>query len=325
VEELKKPVGKPGRAAVWTRVDPITLALLVALALLVVVIGAQKPNVFFLPKNLLNIGQAVTLIGLVTLAQTVVIISGGMDLSVGSTVGLVSICIAVAMQSNDNLWVGLIVGLAVGALMGLINALLITVGGVEPVITTLGTLAVFRGAAFILTKGAPIGIMSNAFNLIGSGNVLGIPISVIIFVVTAVLFHIFLTATDIGRKIFTLGGNAVAARLGGIPIQRYKVGIFVLSGVIAGLASIILTARSNAGQPNAGVGLELDTITAAALGGAALSGGKGTILGAVLGVIILGVLQNGMILLGVSQFYQFVAKGALLIVAALLQRWMRTG
>jgi L-arabinose transport system permease protein len=325
VEELKKPVGKPGRAAVWTRVDPIILALLVALALLVVVIGAQKPNVFFLPKNLLNIGQAVTLIGLVTLAQTVVIISGGMDLSVGSTVGLVSICIAVAMQSNDNMWVGLIVGLAVGALMGLINALLITVGGVEPVITTLGTLAVFRGAAFILTKGAPIGTMSNAFNLIGSGNVWGIPISVIIFIVTALLFHIFLTATDIGRKIFTLGGNAVAARLGGIPIQRYKAGIFVLSGIVAGLASIILTARSNAGQPNAGVGLELDTITAAALGGAALSGGKGTILGAVLGVIILGVLQNGMILLGVSQFYQFVAKGALLIVAALLQRWMRTG
>jgi ribose transport system permease protein/L-arabinose transport system permease protein len=173
-----------------------------------------------------------------------------------------------------------------------------------------------------MTQGAPIGIMSSAFNKIGSGNLLGIPISVLIFLITAIGFHIFLTYTDVGRKIFALGGNPVAARLGGIPINRYKMSIFVVSGFVAGLASIILTARSNAGLPNSGVGLELDSITAAALGGIALSGGKGTILGAVLGVIVLGVLQNGMILLEISQFYQFVAKGTLLILAVLLQRWL---
>jgi len=325
VEELKKPTSNSGIMGALRQVDPLILALLIALLGLVVIIGSQKPNVFFLPKNLLNIGQAVTLIGLVTLSQTIVIISGGMDLSVGSIVGLVSICIALAMQPNNNLALGIATGLLVGGFVGLINGLLVTTGKIEPVIATLGTLAVFRGAAFIITKGAPIGIMSNTFNKIGSGALFGIPIPVVIFLFTAIAFHIFLTFTDVGRKIFVLGGNAVAARLGGIPIERYKLGIFVLSGVIAGLASIILTARSNAGQPNSGVGLELDTITAAALGGVALSGGKGTILGAVLGVIVLGVLQNGMILLSVSQFYQFIAKGALLILAVLLQRWLKKG
>jgi L-arabinose transport system permease protein len=323
MEDLKKPVRKPGPLAVVGRVDPVILALLVALTVLVVVIGVQKPRVFFLPKNLLNIGQAVTLTGLVTLAQTVVIISGGMDLSVGSIVGLSSICVGLAMQPNDSVLIGIAVGLAVGGALGLINALLITVGKIEPVIATLGTMAVFRGAAFIMTRGAPIGTMSATFNKIGSGAVMGVPIPVVILVLTAVAFHVFLTATDIGRKVFTLGGNAVAARLSGIPINQYKIGIFVLSGLVTGLAAIILTARSNAGLPNSGAGLEFDTITAAALGGAALSGGRGTIFGAVLGVIMLGVLQNGMILLGVSQFYQFVAKGSLLIFAALLQRWMR--
>lgn len=325
MEELKKPTYQLTVRAALARVDPLIMALLLALAALVVIIGVQRPNVFFLPKNLLNIGQAVTMIGLVTLAQTVVIISGGMDLSVGSIVGLVSICIGLAMQPNDSMLVGVAAGLIVGGLAGMVNGLLVTTGRFEPVIATLGTMAMFRGAAFIMTRGAPIGVMSGAFNKIGSGTLLGIPVPIIIFLLVALLLHIFLTLTDVGRKIFTLGGNPVAARLAGIPIDRYKLWIFVLSGLVAGIASIILTARSNAGQPNSGVGLELDSITAAALGGTALSGGKGTVLGAVLGVLVLGVLQNGMILLGVSQFYQFIAKGALLILAVLLQRSLQRG
>lgn len=304
-------------------VDPLIIALLIALGALILIIGMQRPEVFFLPKNILNIGQSVTMIGLVALAQTVVIISGGMDLSVGSIVGLVSICIGLAMRGNDNLLFGIFTGLAMGAAVGLINGLLVSKWKFDAVIATLGTMAVFRGAAFIMTKGAPIGIMSSVFNKIGSGVFLGIPIPVVIFLVVAVLMHIFLTMTDVGRKIFVLGGNAIAARLGGIPINRYKVFIFTLCGAICGIASIVLTARSNAGQPNAAVGLEMDSIIAAALGGTALSGGKGSILGTILGVLILGVLQNGMILLNVSQFYQFIAKGALLVIAVLLQRWLQ--
>ncbi|MCP4167565.1 MAG: ABC transporter permease [Chloroflexi bacterium] len=303
-------------------VDPLIMALLVALLLLVAFVGIQKPDIFFHPRNLLNIGQATTMLGLVALAQTVVIIMGGFDLSVGSVVGLVSIFVAFAMQSNDSLMVGIMAGLFVGAAAGMINGLLITKGHLEPVIATLGTLAVYRGAAFILTSGAPIGIMSDTFNSIGSGQVLSIPIPVILFLLVIIAFHIFLSKTDVGRNVYAIGGNDIAARLSGINISGYKLGIYTLSGMTAGLAAIVLTARSNAGQPNAGVGLELESITAAVLGGTALTGGKGTVAGTMLGVLILGVLNNAMILLGVSQFYQFVAKGALLIIAVFIQRWL---
>jgi ribose transport system permease protein/L-arabinose transport system permease protein len=304
------------------RFDPLILALLVALGVLIVIIGVQKPDVFFLPVNLLNIGQAITMIGLVALAQTVVIIMGGLDLSVGSIVGLTSIIVALAMKENNSLPVGIATGLLVGAAAGIFNGLLITKGGIEPVIATLGTMAVFRGAAFIVTNGAPIGIMSKMFNQIGSGRIAQIPMPLIILITVTLAFYIFLNYTDIGRNIYAIGGNAFAARLSGVHIGRYKLGVYILSGVVAGIAAIILTARSNAGQPNSAVGLELESITAAALGGTAMTGGKGSVLGTVLGVLIIGVLNNGMVLLGVSQFYQFIARGVLLILAVLIQRWL---
>ncbi len=144
----------------------------------------------------------------------------------------------------------------------------------------------------------------------------------ILFLVVIIAFHVFLSKTDVGRKIYAIGGNDIAARLSGINISRYKLGIYILSGMTAGMAAIILTARSNAGQPNAGIDLELESVTAAVLGGTALTGGKGTVAGTMLGVLILGVLNNAMILLGVSQFYQFIAKGALLIIAVFIQRWL---
>jgi ribose transport system permease protein/L-arabinose transport system permease protein len=184
-------------------------------------------------------------------------------------------------------------------------------------------MAVFRGAAFIVTNGAPIGIMSKPFNLIGSGRVAQIPVPLLILITVTIAFYIFLNYTDIGRNIYAIGGNAFAARLSGVHIGRYKLGVYVLSGVVAGIAAIILTARSNAGQPNSAVGLELESITAAALGGTAMAGGKGSVLGTVLGVLIIGVLNNGMVLLGVSQFYQFIARGVLLILAVLIQRWLK--
>lgn len=307
------------------RSDPLIVALLVALGVLIAGIGVQRPGIFFLPVNLLNIGQAITMIGLVALAQTLVIIMGGLDISVGSIVGLTSIVIALAMRDNNSLPGGIATGLLVGAFAGLINGLLITQGGIEPVIATLGTMAVFRGAAFIVTNGAPIGIMSKPFNLIGSGRLAQIPIPLLILIAVTVAFYIFLNYTDVGRNIFAIGGNAIAARMSGIHIERYRLGVYMLSGLVAGIAGIILTARSNAGQPNSGVGLELESITAAALGGTAMAGGKGSVLGTVLGVLIIGVLNNGMILLGVSQFYQFIARGALLIIAVLIQRWLKKG
>jgi L-arabinose transport system permease protein len=316
----KASIARRSRAS--SRFDPLIMALLIALAILVFIIGVQKPDVFFLPVNLLNIGQAITLIGLVTLAQTVVIVMGGLDISIGSTVGLVSICVALLMRDNNSLPVGLASGLVIGGLAGLINGLLITVGRLEPIIATLGTMAAYRGAAFIVTNGAPIGIMNRTFNQIGSGRLAGIPIPIVILAVVTLAFYAFLNMTSAGRNVFAIGGNPIAARFSGININRYRLAIYGLSGLVAGIAAIVLTARSNAGQPNAATGLELESITAAVLGGTAMSGGKGTVLGAVLGVLILGVLENGMVLLGVNQFYQNILKGALLIIAVLIQRWL---
>jgi ribose/xylose/arabinose/galactoside ABC-type transport system permease subunit len=263
-------------------------------------------------------------------------LSGGLDVSIGSTVGLAAVVAAIAIRdfskipivssiSSSNPYVAgvaVIVGILMGTFLGFINGMLITVGRLNPVIATLGTLSVFKGIAFVITDGRAIGVINKDFNSIGSSQVVGIPVPLIIMIIVSVLVFILLRYTDIGRNIYAMGGNPVAARLSGINLNRYKLGIYMLCGSIAGLASIILTARTNSGQPASGSqGLEFASITAAVLGGTALSGGKGSVLGTFLAVIIIGTLNNGMILLGVQTFWQEVARGMLLVVATLIQIW----
>ncbi len=295
------------------------LSLLIALVLLIVIIGSQNQD-FFLPGNVINIGLAVSLLGLVAIGQTLVIVSGGLDISVGSITGLASVVAATIIASTNNVLLAIAAGLLIGAAAGAFNALIIIFGRVNPVITTLATLSAFSGLAFIITDGQAIGVSNETFNYMGSGRIAGVPIPVIVLIAAAVIFFTFLQQTDLGRNIYAIGGNPVAARLAGINLTRYKLMIYTLSGLIAGIAGIILTARTNSGQPASGSqGLELESITAAVLGGCALSGGKGTIIGTVLGVIIIGTLDNGMILLNVQTFYQLVAKGALLVIAVMIQ------
>jgi len=325
----------------WRRlnhyIDPQIIGLLIAQALLVAYIGSQEGDKFFLTRNLLNIGLSVSIIGLVAVAQTLVMLSGGLDVSIGSAVGLAGVIAALAIRDFNKIPIlsslndsaefiaatAVVVGILFGALLGLINGLLITYGKLNAVIATLGTLSVYKGIAFVITDGRAVGVQNKAFNSIGSNQVLGsIPLPLIIMLVVSLLVFILLRYTDIGRNIYALGGNPIAARLSGISINRYKMGIYVLCGAIAGVAAIILTARTNSGQPASGSqGLEFQAITAAVLGGTALSGGKGSILGTLLAVIIIGTLNNGMILLGVQTFWQEVARGMLLIVATLIQIW----
>jgi ribose transport system permease protein len=299
------------------------LGLLAALALLVIVIRAQSPY-FFLSSNLLNIGSAISILGVLAIVQTVVIVAGGLDISVGSTAGLTSVVTATVLADSAGVGLGLLAGLGVGLAAGTFNGILVTFGRVNPVIATLATFSGFRGAALLVTNGNSVGVANTSFNEIGSGRLLGLPVPFVILVGIAILFFIGLRYTDIGRNVYAMGGNPTAARLAGINLTRYKLGVYMLSGLIAGLAGILLTARTTSGQPISGSqGLELASITAALLGGAALNGGKGTIVGAFLGVTILGVLENGLTLLNVSSFYQDVARGSLLIAAVVLQefRW----
>jgi ribose transport system permease protein len=298
------------------------VSLLLALILLIVVIGAQDPN-FLRYQNLLAIGTAITVFGLLAIVQTLVILLGALDISVGSVTGLASVVGAMVFTATSSSALGIFAALLIGLACGLVNGLVIVYGRVNPVIATLATLAAFKGLAQIISGGRSQGYTGSdpVFTTLGRGTFLGIPVLIYIFVAIAVVTALVLRYTDIGRNIYAIGGNNTAARLAGINLNRYIIGVYVIVGLVGGLAGVLLTARTGSGQPVSGSeGLELEAITAAALGGAALQGGKGTITGTVLAVILLGVLSNGLTVLGVNPFWQNVAKGALLVIAVIIQQ-----
>jgi ribose transport system permease protein/L-arabinose transport system permease protein len=318
-----KPALQPGRfagLAGWAdRLGVHNLSLIGALFILVVIFGSLRPDAFFSMRNVVNVGLAITILGVLAMSQTVVIIAGGLDISVGSIVGLTTVSTALAIGATGDATAGGLAGIAVGAVAGLGNGLIITIGRVNAVIATLGTMAIFRGVAFIVSNGQSISIFHEGFRGLGTGTLLGVPILIWALFVAAIGFHVFLAHSIVGRNVYALGGNPVVARFAGIDLTRYRLGIYVMSGAVAGLAGVFLAARTGSGQPVSGSqGLELEAITAAVLGGCALQGGRGTIVGALLGVLIIGVLNNGMILTSVPTFYQLLAKGALLILAVIV-------
>ncbi len=313
------------RATAKDLVDRIglhNLSLIIALAALLAIFGFIRSDVFFSTRNLLNIGMGVAILGVLAISQTTVIVSGGLDISVGSIVGLTTVATAMTIQGTESAGLGLVAGIALGAAAGLVNGLLITYGRINAVIVTLGTMAIFRGIAFILSDGQSISIFDNTFRWIGIGRVLGLPVPIWVLIIVAVAFWVFLHRSIPGRNLYAIGGNPVVARLSGMNLNAYRVSMYVLSGAVAGIAGILLAARTGSGQPISGSqGLELEAITAAFLGGCAMQGGKGTVIGALLGVAIIGVLNNGMILTAVPTFYQMLAKGTLLILAVLLAEY----
>ena len=311
--------------------------------------GLSGGNRFLSWQNLMNgVAQAIVIVGLLAIGETVVIIAGGLDISVGSVASIgsvvsASVLVGVGTVGSlsfipiDNMAAALIMGIIAGMVAGAVNGFIVTVLKVNPIIATLGTLAAFAGAAFLLVPdGKPIGIVTQQdFIGIARGRFLtdlpipalngsdwtGIPILTLIFVGVTLLFHILMTYTDYGRSIYAIGGNQVAAHLAGINLTRVRIMMYMLSGAVAGLAGTLLTARTTSGNPINGVGLELQAITAVFLGGAATTGGKGTILGTFLAVIMVGILNNGMNLLGFNTFVQRVALGLLLIGAVAISQW----
>lgn len=298
------------------------VSLLMALILLIAVIGAQDPN-FFRWQNIVAIGTTIAVFGLLAVGQTVVILLGALDISVGSMTGLASVTSAMIFTVTSSSTMGILAALLVGLICGVVNGVIIVYGRVNPVIATLATLAAFKGIAQLVSNGRAQGFTgtNDVFVFLARGAIAGIPVLIWIFVVVALAVHLILNYTDVGRNIYAIGGNDTAARLAGISVNRYLVGTYACVGLLAGLAGIMLTARTGSGQPISGSeGLELEAITAAALGGAALQGGKGTIGGTVLAVALLGVLTNGLTVLGVNPFWQNVAKGALLVIAVVIQQ-----
>ena len=228
------PIRRSAVQRVVDRVGVHNISLIFALVVLCAIFGYLRGDVFFSSRNILNIGLAVTILGVLAMSQTVVIVAGGLDVSVGSTVGFATVATAMVAQSMESAALAVLAGLAVGAACGLVNGIIITYGRVNAVIATLGTMAIFRGVAFILSDGQSISIFDDTFRFMGNGRVLGVPFPIWVLALTAVLFQIFLSQSIAGRNVYAIGGNPVVARFSGINVNRYRVAIYIMSGFVAG-------------------------------------------------------------------------------------------
>lgn len=289
------------------------LGLLGMYLALVIALSIFSPY-FLSTNNFLNILVAVSTIGIMSVATTMVIVSGGIDLSIGSVVALSGVA-AAQLSHFMSIPQAVLLAVLAGVLVGYLNGLAITRLNINPLIATLGMLSIVRGFAFVFSGGLTQTILDEGFGFLGRGYVLGIPFQVIVMVILFLLTAWVMRWTTFGRSIYAVGGNAQAARLAGIPVRRIQMIVYILSGLSAALGGIFLASQLGAGAPAAATGIELSVIAAVILGGSSLNGGKGTIWGTLLGVLILGTLNNGLTLLNISSYYQDVARGIVLLLA----------
>jgi ribose transport system permease protein len=300
------------------------LNILIALIVLCVALSFLSPY-FLTANNALGVARAFTLTAIAAIGQTMVIITGGIDLSVGSIIGLSGLSTGMLLVSGWPLVPAVLAGLVVGTLFGFCNGLLITRVGLPPFIATLGTLSIGRGLIYVLTKGYPVTVPreEELLRQIGQGYVGIVPVPVIILLVITVVATAFLSKTTLGRYIYAVGGNEEAARLAGINVGRVKLFVYTMSGFLASISGIILMSRLVSAQPNAGLGQELPVIAASIIGGTSLLGGEGTVLGAVLGAAIIGVVENGIVLLGIDPYAQQIVTGTVVLLAVGLDIWQK--
>jgi len=291
--------------------------LLLALILLCVVLSFLSP-VFFTALNIKNVLRDAALVAIAGIGMVMVILLGEIDLSVGSVQAVAGIVAVAVLNSFSSVFVALGATLFAGACIGLINGLLITRAHINSLIATLGMMAILRGGAMVSTQAVSIQGSVDSFVEIGTGHLGPIPIPVLIAFLLLALFFYVLHYTTFGRYVYAVGGNPQAARLSGLPVDRIRIAVFVIAGILAALSAFILASRLNSGQPNAGLGFELQVIAAVILGGISLTGGVGTLAGAFIGILILTVLSNGLVLLNVSSFYHDIARGIVIILAVYL-------
>ena len=291
--------------------------LLLALILLCVVLSFLSP-VFFTALNIKNVLRDAALVAIAGIGMVMVILLGEIDLSVGSVQAVAGIVAVAVLNSFSSVSVALAATLFAGACIGLINGLLISRAQINSLIATLGMMAILRGGAMVSTQAVSIQGAVDSFIEIGTGHIGPLPIPVLIAFLLLVLFFYVLHYTTFGRYVYAVGGNPQAARLSGLPVERIRIAVFVIAGLLAALSAFILASRLNSGQPNAGLGFELQVIAAVILGGISLTGGVGTLAGALIGILILTVLSNGLVLLNVSSFYHDIARGTVIILAVYL-------
>jgi ribose transport system permease protein len=312
------PAGRPQLRTLVSR-----LGLLLVILIFVAVMSIASP-VFLTVANFKNLFIQSTILAVLALGQTFVIMTRGIDLSIGGTMALSSaLCIGLSVYSGLPTPLALLVCLAVGILIGLINGVAVTMLGITPLIVTLATLSAARGATFVYTNGANITPVPSAISAFGRGELAGVPYSVILLVVLALACHFILARTVFGRSVYATGGNEVASRLAGIPTSRVIMITYVICGVMAAIAGLILTARLESAGPRAGVGVELTVIAACVIGGTSLFGGTGSIAGTLLGVVLISLVSNAINLLGVPPAWDDLVKGLVIFLAALVDVYRR--
>jgi len=293
--------------------------------ILVVAVTLRAPS-FLTIDNFRDILLNISILTIVALAQTMVIITHGIDLSVSSMIGLVAMMVAFVVSQNPDMPVlmPVLLGMALGSVLGMFNGLIITLGNVPPIIATLGTLSIYRGLVFYYSQGTWINSfeLPRNFKLLSKGTPLGLPNMVIVALFVAVIVYYFLNHTRTGRDIFAVGSNPDAAQFAGIRKQRIIFLVYVLSGLLTGLAAVLWVSRFESAQTNTGLGFELQTVAASVVGGVSISGGIGTVPGVLLGALLLGMIQNALTLIRISPFWQLAAQGFLILVAVISDKWI---
>ncbi|SHE55788.1 ABC transporter permease subunit [Clostridium fallax] len=295
---------------------------LIGLFILCFVITLVTPR-FLTISNITNVFTQVSVNAIIAVGMTFVILTGGIDLSVGSILALSGAFAASIIKSTGNVFLAFLVAIVLGIVIGGVNGLLVSKGKLQAFIVTLATMTIFRGATLVFTNGTPISKLSESFMKIGNGKIGPVPIPVLITIIIVLIAFYVLSQTRFGRYLYALGGNEDSARLSGINTDKIKTLVYVISGVAAAVGGVIITSRIGSASPNAGTGFELDAIAAVVIGGTSLAGGEGTIIGTVIGALIIGVLNNGLNLMNVSPFYQSIVKGLVILIAVLLDKKSR--
>ncbi len=294
------------------------------LGLAVLCIGLWIATPFFATAaNLANVAEQSVIVGVIAIGMTCVILTGGIDLSVGSLVALTGVVIGMALQRGLPVAIAVLSGLLTGAAAGAINGVMITAGRLPPFIATLGMMSVARGVALLLSDGRPIAGFPASLRMIATGDVAGMPAPVVLMLALYAVAYVLLTRTVFGRYLYAIGGNEEATALAGVNVPRQKVITYAISGLAAATCALLLVARLNSAQPVAGIGYELDAIAAVVIGGTSLLGGSGSVIGTLIGALIMSVLRNGLNLLGVSSYLQQVAIGIVIIAAVLIDMALR--
>ncbi|MBB5179667.1 ribose transport system permease protein [Planomicrobium koreense] len=293
----------------------------IGLIVIVLIFSILEPG-FLSMNNLLNVLRQVSFNALIAFGMTFVILTGGIDLSVGSILALTGAVSAGLIASGIDPIFAMLAGLLLGAILGAVNGFIIAKGKVAPFIATLATMTIYRGLTLVYTEGRPIsGLGDNAaFQMLGKGYFFGIPVPVVTMLISFGILYFILKKTTFGRRVYAVGGNEEASILSGINTDRIKIYVYSLTGLLSALAALMLTSRLNSAQPTAGEMFELDAIAAVVLGGTSLTGGRGWIVGTLIGALIIGVLNNGLNIIGVTSFFQQVVKGAVILLAVLLDR-----